>query len=62
MESKYAALSNAMKTLIPIRNLVDKMWKFLDLQENGEEHHLPSTIQTTVFEDNNACLILATTQ
>ena len=61
MESEYAALSNAMKTLIPIRNLVDEMWKFLKLQENDEEH-LPSTIQTTVFEDNNACLILATTQ
>ncbi|MHA7927784.1 MAG: Ty1/Copia family ribonuclease HI, partial [Marinobacter sp.] len=57
LESEYAALSQAMRALIPIRRLILDAARRLKLPDT-----LVSTISAKVFEDNNGALQLATTQ
>ena len=56
-ESEYASLSIAMKTVIPIQNIVREVATYLALPQT-----LDTTIHSRVFEDNNAALQLATEQ
>ena len=55
-QSEYVALSSAMRVLIPLRAMILEINEMLDLpnQKYG--------ITCRVFEDNNACRILATEQ
>jgi len=56
MSAEYIALSTAMWSLIHLRNVHHEVVKALQL---------PWTIESsisTVYEDNQACLILATTE
>jgi hypothetical protein len=55
MESEYIALLTAMRALIPLRQLHEQMTEAIGLPTNAT-----STI-STVFEDNRAAEILATT-
>jgi hypothetical protein len=56
MEAEYIALSTAMRSLIHLRSLLFEIADSFNLQIGSRI----STI-STVFEDNNACRILATT-
>ena len=55
LESEYIALSQAMRDLVPMRRL---------LQEVGTKMNLdfakPALVHSTIFEDNNGALGLAT--
>jgi hypothetical protein len=54
-ESEYAALSTCLKTVIPLLNLLKESANELDLPQD-----MKATISSHVFEDNAACLQLAT--
>jgi hypothetical protein len=49
-ESEYIALSQAMRELIPMRNLVTKVAEILGSPELAVKMH------STVYEDNNGCI------
>ena len=55
MEAEFIALSAAMRDLIPARHILQAIGKALDLP-------VPSgaNLKSTIFEDNNGCLQLAT--
>jgi hypothetical protein len=55
MEAEFIALSSAMRDLIPARHLLQAIGKALSC--NVPEG---ANLQSTVFEDNNGCLQLAT--
>jgi hypothetical protein len=55
MEAEYIALSNAMRDLIPARQLLEGIAGALKLKIPGG-----AKLRSTVFEDNNGALILAT--
>ncbi|GFH57253.1 hypothetical protein CTEN210_13729 [Chaetoceros tenuissimus] len=57
-ESEYYALSQAMRALIPVCTLLKKMC----LSLNVPEFTNPDSILTTVHEDNQSALRLATEQ
>ena len=57
LEAKYAALSMAMRTLLPLRAILLEAIRELRLSTETA-----STIKCTVFEDNNGALSLATNQ
>ena len=55
LEAEYIALSQSMRELLPLRNLLQQVGKNLKL--DFVKHGL---MQSTVFEDNNGALGLAT--
>jgi len=56
-EAEYSALSQALRTLLPIRLLLIEVSNAIGLPNS-----LTSTIHARVFEDNNGALALATQQ
>ena len=62
MESKYVALSAAMKDIIPLQRLLNKICKATGLEEQRDAVIKASLRSTTkVHEDNAGCLLLANT-
>ena len=57
LDAEYSALSQSMRALLPMRELLLEVSSSIRLPLN-----LSSTIHCTVFEDNNGALILATDQ
>ena len=57
LEAEYAALSMAMRTLLPLRAILLEAIQELQLTTDTA-----STVKCTVFEDNNGALSLATNQ
>lgn len=57
VESEYCGLSNAMRTLIPIRGMILELVIYLNVPRT-----VSSSLHCTVFEDNSGALILATNQ
>ena len=55
MEAEYIALSQALRVLIPLRIVLDEVTTALNLKQDPH-----SSIKSTIFEDNQACLLLAT--
>jgi hypothetical protein len=55
MEAEYNALSMAMRDVLPLRNLTIEMSKGVGVSGNA-----PTTLKTTVWEDNNGAVKLAT--
>jgi hypothetical protein len=55
MEAEYNALSMAMRNVLPFRNLAIEISKGVGMSGNA-----PTTFKTTVWEDNNEALKLAT--
>jgi hypothetical protein len=55
LEAEYIALSQGMRELIPMRRLLEELGGKLDL-----DFAKPTMIKSTVFEDNNGALGLAT--
>jgi Reverse transcriptase (RNA-dependent DNA polymerase) len=55
MESEYIALSQSLRVLLPLRQLLQEVSHTL-----GLSIHSNSLIQSTIFEDNQACYQLAT--
>jgi hypothetical protein len=55
MEAEYISLSKALRVLLPLRIVLDEVSTFLHLK-----HDPHSLIKSTIFEDNQACLALAT--
>jgi hypothetical protein len=55
MEAEYNALSMAMRGVLPLRNLAIEISKGVGMSGNA-----PTTFKTTVWEDNNVALKLAT--
>ena len=55
MEAEYISLSQALRVLLPLRIVLDEVSTLLHLK-----HDPHSLIKSTVFEDNQACLALAT--
>jgi hypothetical protein len=53
--AEYIGLSTAMKTVLPVGNLLCVVARALDLPED-----YTSTFKTTMWEDNNGCRIIAT--
>ena len=56
LHAEYVALANALRTLIPIRALLEDVLEFFD-----HEHSSPRLF-SKVWEDNQGALTLATTQ
>lgn len=56
-ESEYSSLSIALKTTIPIINLLKEITAFLNMPDT-----ISPTVHSRVFEDNNAALQLANEQ
>ena len=54
-EAEYIALSQAMRELLPMRELLQEVGTTLDL-----DFAKPAIVHSTVFEDNNGALTLAT--
>ena len=55
MEAEFIALSSAMRDLIPARMILQAVGKALSISvPEGAQ------LQSTIFEDNNGCLLLAT--
>ena len=54
-EAEYIALSTAMRALLPVRHIYEVVCVSLNLDRN------PNSVISTVFEDNCAAKILATT-
>ena len=54
-ESEYIALAQAMRDFIPIRHFYDDMILKMNLKKEGD-----SLIKSQIFEDNNACISVAT--
>jgi hypothetical protein len=57
LEAEYSALSASMRTLLPLRSLLNEIVAALKLPPQFK-----STIRCRVFEDNNGALLLATNQ
>jgi hypothetical protein len=55
MEAEYNALSMVMPDSLPLRNLAIEISKVVGMSGNA-----PTTFKTTVWEDNNRALKLAT--
>ena len=55
MEAEYISLSQALRVLLPLRIILDEVSTALSLK-----HDPHSAIRSTIFEDNQACLALAT--
>jgi hypothetical protein len=60
-ESEYIALSNALKTLLPIYNMLQEFIKNIVIT-NSVNCTVIRTFPTRVHEDNNSALMLATEQ
>ena len=58
MEAEYSALSASMRVLIPIREMLLEFEKYVDVPAHFRS--VDSSISTTVHEDNNGALMLAT--
>lgn len=56
MEAEYVALSTAMRSLLPMRRKLEEICSLFELPVDGL-----STITSSVWEDNQAALLLATT-
>ena len=54
-EAEYIALSQAMRDLLPLRRQFKELMESLELGPSKT-----STMKSTVFEDNNACITMAT--
>jgi hypothetical protein len=59
-EAEYYALSHAMRSVIPIRELTLEVLSHLDLPKNLQT--VAKSLTTTIHEDNNSALTLATKQ
>jgi hypothetical protein len=57
MEAEYNALSMVMRDVLPLRNIAIEISKGVDMSGNA-----PTTFKTTVWEDNNGALKLATVE
>lgn len=57
LEAEYSALSFALKTLLPLKRLLVSLMDALDVSQE-----LSTSVQASVFEDNQGALILATNQ
>ena len=57
LEAEYVALVNALRTVIPIRNLLIELLQFLKLPSPSNP-----VIQCDVFEDNQGAFLLANNQ
>ena len=57
-KSKHVALSSSLRDVIPIQDLVNDVMAAVGLDVNK----LTFVTKSTVFEDNNAALSLATTK
>ena len=57
LEAEYVALVNSLRSVIPIRNLIIDLLKFLKLPQS----HNP-VLRCTVFEDNQGAYLLANNQ
>jgi hypothetical protein len=57
LESEYSSLSHAIRTLIPIRSLILELAGNLNIPAR-----ISTSVASTVFEDNNGALLLATNQ
>jgi hypothetical protein len=55
MEAEYISLSQALRVRLPLRIVLDEVSTFLHLK-----HDPHSLIKSTIFEDNQACLALGT--
>lgn len=55
MEAEYISLSQALRVLLPLRIILEEVSNHLHLK-----HDPHSIIKSTIFEDNQACLALAT--
>ena len=55
--AEYVGLTNALRQLIPIRNLLVEVLGFLEL-----DNDVKPTMACKVFEDNQSAYLLATTQ
>ena len=55
MEAEYIALSQALRVLLPLRRLLQEVCQPLSLSDKSD-----TLIRSTIFEDNQACLQLAT--
>ena len=55
MEAEYISLSQALRVLLPLRIVLEEISNPLRLKTDPN-----SMIKSTVFEDNQACLALAT--
>ena len=55
MEAEYISLSQALRVLLPLRIILDEVTTALHLKQDPH-----SAIKSTIFEDNQACLSLAT--
>ena len=55
MEAEYISLSKALRVLLPLRIVLDEVSTSLHLK-----HDPHSFIKSTIYEDNQACLLLAT--
>ena len=56
LEAEYIALSQSMRCVIPLKRLVTKVLGSFNIKEDDVNF----VSQSTVFEDNNGCLHLAT--
>jgi len=65
-ESEYIALSTAARELIPLRCILSDIHthSFINLQNGAPSNTIKSLIlpPSKIFEDNNACIVLATTK
>ena len=59
-ESEYSALSQNMRVLLPIRDILLEFVQIVKIPSNL--HSVNNTINTTVHEDNSSALLLATNQ
>ena len=57
LEADYSAVSSAMRTLLPLRTMLLKLFDGLQLPNTQI-----STIKCRLYEDNNGALLLATNQ
>ncbi|KAI2510177.1 hypothetical protein MHU86_4209 [Fragilaria crotonensis] len=55
MEAEYISLSQALRVLLPLRIILEEVSSHLHLKPDPR-----SVIKSTIFEDNQACLLLAT--
>ena len=55
MEAEYISLSQSLRVLLPLRVVLNEVSVFLHLKQDPH-----SSIRSTIFEDNQACLSLAT--
>ena len=60
-EAEYIALSSALKTLLPVYNMLREFLKFIVIT-NSLDCTVIRTFPTRVHEDNNSALMLATEQ